>query len=857
MRKVYMMPTPTQASKDTTNAINQIVLKFQKYLPAFGWELTENKNEADLIAANAGQSDGATPCDVAILHGLYPTHEYPEPGYTWAANAHVIKNIRDAKVVTAPSEWVADILRRDMHINPHILGWAIEPEQWTPGENKGYVLWNKTRAEGVCDPTPVNELAARLPDAQFITTFGKEAPNVNVIGRQPYDDMVRYIRGANLYLATTKETFGIGTLEAMACEIPVLGYRWGASTDIIDHPNTGYLAQPGNIEDLIDGYRYCIENRERLGQAARESAQSYTWDKVTQKLATIFDNVLQPIQRPKVSVVILSHNYGQYLQTAINSVKGQKTTFEVEIIGVDNGSTDDTPEIMDSAGITVLHRQNDGPAGGRNAGIAAAKGEYVTCLDADDQLGNENFLQALADALDKDRTLGVVFTSLLPIADDNRILNISGWPNGYDYEQQIQKRNQVPTCNMMRRVAWERAGGYRTRFAPAEDAELWLRIGAIGYRAAHVVKEGWFIYRMHDKSLSAGVRRNPQLEPNWLLYHPWIKSGLRPFACDGKPEKMSWPVKNYDRPEVAVIVPVGAGHETIVTEALDSIEGQTFWNWECIVVNDTGKPLILPAYPWVKMVNTSGKVGAGKARNLGVQAAKAPLVTFLDADDVFDVTFLEKTIAAFKRSGRYVYTDWQSITKDGKLEYHACPEYDPYELFRQTSIHSVNVLLPKVWFEEIGGFDETMLAWEDVDFFMKLAANGICGQRIHEPLFIYRYQQGKRREYGETIKADLKAGLYQRYEQYITRKTMCGCVEKAKRKAPAVQLMANGNGAKDMIRVQYAGDGVPVAGAELRGAATQTHYGMKRRNDVFFVWKADYEMMSDRLIPYSEFEIPR
>lgn len=855
MRKVYMLPTPTQALKDTTNAICQIVLKLQKYLPAFGWALTENKNEADLVAGHAGQTDGQTPVDVAILHGLYPTHEYPEPGWSWAANAHVIKNIRDARQVTVPSEWVADILRRDMHINPHVLGWAIEPDQWTPGDNQGYVLWNKTRAEGVCDPTPVNELAKRFPDVQFVTTFGQPAPNVKVVGRQPYETMREIIQHAAVYLATTKETFGIGTLEAMACGIPVLGYEWGGTAGIVVHRETGYLAHPGDVPGLLEGLNYCLSRREELGNAARIFAQAYTWEKVAQKLASIFDLALQPITQPKVSVIILSHNYAKYLPEAIASVKGQKTSFEVEIIGVDNGSTDNTAEVMEAANIRVIRRENDGPSGGRNAGIAASRGQYITCLDADDQLGSEHFLQTLADALDRDRTLGIVFTGLLPIDEQNRILNISGWPNGYDFEQQLQKRNQVPTCNMFRRLAWERAGGYRGRFAPAEDAELWLRMGALGWRGAQVVKDGWFVYRMHERSLSATVRRNPQLEPDWLLLHPWIKSGLRPFAADGRPEKTSWPVKNYDRPEVAVIIPVGKGHEHILAEALDSVEGQTFWNWECVVVNDTGKPMALTAFPWARVVNTNGEVGAGKARNMGVKAAKAPLVTFLDADDVFDVTFLEKTIAAFKRTGRYVYTDWHSLTKDGRLEIHACPEYDPVTVFRQTSIHSVNVLIPKLWFNDIGGFDEDMSAWEDVDFFMKLAAGGYCGHRVNEPLFVYRYQQGFRREHGETVKDELKALLYNRFEDYITGKTMCGCAEKAKRKPVPTQVATNGNG-DEMVRVQYEGEGVPVASTQLKGAATKTNYGMKKRGDVFFVWQKDYEMMTDRLQPYTEFAIP-
>ena len=105
MNHVYMLPTPEQARQDDSNAINQIVLKLQKYLPAYGWNVTEKRDEADLVAGHAGQTDG-TPVDVAHVHGLYPTFKYPESAWTWAANDHVLQNVMNAREVTVPSQWV-------------------------------------------------------------------------------------------------------------------------------------------------------------------------------------------------------------------------------------------------------------------------------------------------------------------------------------------------------------------------------------------------------------------------------------------------------------------------------------------------------------------------------------------------------------------------------------------------------------------------------------------------------------------------------------------------------------------------------------------------------------------------------
>ena len=86
-----------------------------------------------------------------------------------------------------------------------------------------------------------------------------------------------------------------------------------------------------------------------------------------------------------VSVVIPTYNYARYLGEAIDSALGQ-TLPPLEVIVVDDGSTDDTPEVLAKYGdrIRVLRQENAGVAIARNSGIAAARGEFIAFLDADD-----------------------------------------------------------------------------------------------------------------------------------------------------------------------------------------------------------------------------------------------------------------------------------------------------------------------------------------------------------------------------------------------------------------------------------------------------------------------------------------
>src|SRR5882757_1434736 len=88
---------------------------------------------------------------------------------------------------------------------------------------------------------------------------------------------------------------------------------------------------------------------------------------------------------PKVSTIITSHNYAQYLSAAVESVLGQ-TERDVEVIVIDDGSTDETPSVMEGfrGAVRYVRQANQGVAVARNRGIEESRGRYVSFLDADD-----------------------------------------------------------------------------------------------------------------------------------------------------------------------------------------------------------------------------------------------------------------------------------------------------------------------------------------------------------------------------------------------------------------------------------------------------------------------------------------
>lgn len=291
--KVWMSPTPSEVARDNTNSIHQIVLRMAQHLPAYDVELIEARREADVTAVHAGQGSDE-PVDVAHYHGLYPTGMGMDSGGHFAINSHVIRNLKTARAITAPSDWIAQTLRRDMHVNPHIIGWGVDTEEWTPGDSPHvYALWNKARVDWVSDPTPMIQLATKMPQALFLTTFGTGTPNIKTIGHQPYEVMKQYVRNAGVYLSTNVETFGIGVLEAMASAVPVLAYNLPNTNQLIEHGVTGYLVEPGDIQGLAEGLAYCLQYRKILGANAREKAKRYTWERVAERFAAVYREVVE------------------------------------------------------------------------------------------------------------------------------------------------------------------------------------------------------------------------------------------------------------------------------------------------------------------------------------------------------------------------------------------------------------------------------------------------------------------------------------------------------------------------------------------------------------------------------------
>ena len=773
MTKVYLHPAAKQVQPGT--GIGQVIIAQNKYLPEWGIEIANSPDNADVVACHVAKGEMPR-VDVLHCHGLYWSdvggkyHSFHQ-----RVNMSVVAAAREALAITVPSEWVAMPFKRDMRISPKVIGHGIDLARWKPGTPQGYVVWNKNRGQDVCDPLPAYELAKR--GVEVYTTFAPEYPELpktlRVLGLIEHEKMPGLLAGATAYLATTIETFGIGTIEAMACGVPVLGWNWGGTADIVKHLESGYLVDPGDFDGLLRGYEYIKAHFAGMSKAARRAAMRFTWDEIMPQYADLYQNLKAP--KLDVAAVIPCYNYGRYVGGAIQSALDQNEPVK-EIIVVDDGSTDNSVEIIQSFGdkVKLIQQKNQGVGNARNNGIAATDCDLIVCLDADDMIAPD-FIRATKQAMAADRSLGVAYTALTMLFD-NGDLGKTGFPPEFDWRAQtaggVPPSNCIPSACMFRRSMWERAGGFKQQYHPAEDAEFWTRGLALGFTARRVSVAGLFIYRVHEGSAS---RTKKYMDISaWL---PWMNDRKYPFAA---PTNNPVEVRSYIAPAISVIIPVGKGHGKYLHTALESLVGQTLRAWEVIVVDDTdGEEIPLTAYPFARVIKTDGGKGAGAARNMGIDAAKGTLCMFLDADDWLANDALDAMVKKFMEMGGYkfIYGDWAQTTDGKTFEAGNAGEWNPAMAWTFPGNKPPVSILVETSVARQVRFDELLPGWEEWDFQARCATMGVQGARVGQTTLYYRLSTGMRRDQSHAKANEILDVLTRRYAPYLKgdKKIMSGC----------------------------------------------------------------------------------
>lgn len=206
---------------------------------------------------------------------------------------------------------------------------------------------------------------------------------------------------------------------------------------------------------------------------------------------------------PTVSVVIPSYNHAQFVCEAIDSVLGQTFT-DLEVLVVDDGSTDDTRQRVAAYGqrVRYLYQENRGLSAARNAGIREAKGDWVAMLDADD-VWHRELLQRMmlaADRFPDAMVLGAPPCTAMPerLPDNPSIRPV-------DVKDFLVSTPITGSSTLVRRECFATAGLFEESLTSVEDRDMWLRLAA-RFPAYCVETPGWR-YRQHAGQMSRRAGR--------------------------------------------------------------------------------------------------------------------------------------------------------------------------------------------------------------------------------------------------------------------------------------------------------------------------------------------------------------
>jgi glycosyltransferase involved in cell wall biosynthesis len=204
-----------------------------------------------------------------------------------------------------------------------------------------------------------------------------------------------------------------------------------------------------------------------------------------------------------VGIVIPCHNYGHFLSDAIRSVLSQ-TRIPDTVLVVDDGSTDDTRQVVESFGERVGYLRIDlgSPSAARNAGARALRTDLVVFLDADDKIDPAFVARTMAELPDD-------WSNFFVYSYFRRFGNVDAVDIVPAYDRvELARENYIGPTTLLPRAKVAQIGYDESLRTGLEDWDLYLTFAEHGI-AGILVEEPLFLYRIHGDGITWRLRRRP------------------------------------------------------------------------------------------------------------------------------------------------------------------------------------------------------------------------------------------------------------------------------------------------------------------------------------------------------------
>jgi GT2 family glycosyltransferase len=363
----------------------------------------------------------------------------------------------------------------------------------------------------------------------------KACPNVVMEGEVPYASLPHYLHAIDVCLLPFKvipltlATNPVKVYEYLSAGKPVVSVKlpelsqFGELVWAVENP-TDFVSA---IHDILE----TLPEADSTLQARQSFAQGQTW----QHRAASLRHAIDTLPQPKVSVVVLTYNNLELTKACLNSLLTQSHYANLEIIVVDNNSSDDTPAFLNAWAdghpdrIVILNPDNKGFAAGNNVGLAAASGDYMVVLN-NDTVVTAGWIKGLIRHLQDNKDIGIIGPITNNIGNEAKVSTRYSRIEDMHAESSEMTRIRMGQwfeintlaffCVMFPRSTYEQVGGLCEEYGLGffEDDDYCRRVQHHGMRAA--CAEDVFVHHHLSASFNklGAEKKQALFEKNKAIY---------------------------------------------------------------------------------------------------------------------------------------------------------------------------------------------------------------------------------------------------------------------------------------------------------------------------------------------------
>jgi len=464
---------------------------------------------------------------------------------------------------------------------------------------------------------------------------------------------------------------------------------------------------------------------------------------------------------PKISILMPVYNSDEkWLKLAIDSVANQVYR-HWELCVVDDASTrTNVKQILESYAIrdrrirVTYLAENRGISGASNEALGMADGDFVGCLDHDDELTRDALFET-AKVLNENPNLDFIYSD-----HDKKDLNgrrVDPFFKPDWSPDLLLSMNYVAHFSVTRKSILDHIGGFRLGFEGSQDYDLILRVAESTDRIAHVPKP-LYSWRKVSSSAATSMKAKPYAgeAAKKALREALARRGLSATVIDSPVGRYRVKYAIRGAPLVSIVIPT-RDRVDLLKRCIESIESHTSYReYEIIIVdNNSADPVTLAYLESSKhtTVKFDGPFNFSKINNLGARHAKGDHLLFLNNDiEVIGEDWLEAMLEHSQRpevgmvGALLLYPNGGRSHRPGMIQHagvtigigpfagHAFKRlpadrrnyYDLHRVIRNCSaVTAACAMMRRTVFDEIGGFEEKLkVAFGDIDLCLRVREKG-------------------------------------------------------------------------------------------------------------------------------------